>query len=105
MKYTVAVLAAIAAFATHPSTGLEPAKRVAQEATSAPEGVSECQETVIGSFKLSIIEGNDGKRNVSKTEVSLFIFGSERTDVASRRSYAHLPHLPCQSTQGVHAKH
>src|SRR5699024_6420950 len=53
-----------------------------QDATSAPGGVSECQETVNGPFKLSIVEENDGKRNVSKVEVSLFVFGSEYTDTS-----------------------
>lgn len=98
MKYTVAVLAAIAAFATDPSAGLEPAKRVAQEATYAPEGVSECQETAVGSFKLSIIEGSDGKRNVSKVEVSLLAFVSEQPHT-SRCSYLYFPHLPYQPTR------
>lgn len=70
MKYTVAVIAAIAAFATYPSAGFEPAKRAAQETTSAPEDVSACQETVVGPFKLSIVEGKDEKQNASKVEVS-----------------------------------
>lgn len=93
MKYTIAVLTAIAAFATHPSSGFEPAKRVAQEATFAPEGALECQQTVVGPFKLSIVEGGDEKRNGSKVEVSLFASEFEHSHTSCPSDY-HFSDLP-----------
>lgn len=71
MKYSAAIVAALAA---HVSAGTESASATSTSTPQATQtgggGKAGCQETVEGSFKLTIVENGKEKRGIEGVEVS-----------------------------------
>lgn len=69
MKYTAAILAALAARVSAKS---EPAAVATPQVTPPGEGSSECHQSVKGPLKLTVVEEKKEKRGIDQLEVSSF---------------------------------